>query len=99
MRETQRKYVEVWVKQLRCSTRARSLKEARAGVHAAFGLLNSTPHSAFLAPDEMRALCSSGTGSQGAHPCVTATPVSSLADDRHVVGVDLEKPIQRADEG
>ena len=33
--------------------------EARAGVHATFGLLNSTPHSAFLPPEEMRALLSS----------------------------------------
>ena len=27
-------------------------------MHATFGLLNSTPHSAFLEPDEMRALLS-----------------------------------------
>ncbi|MCW2828378.1 MAG: TetR/AcrR family transcriptional regulator, partial [Marmoricola sp.] len=31
-------------------------KPARASVHAAFGLLNSTPHSAFLERDEMRGL-------------------------------------------
>jgi hypothetical protein len=59
VRETQRKYVEVWVKQLRAIRPDLGAKEARAGVHAAFGLLNSTPHSAFLPPEEMRALLSS----------------------------------------
>ncbi len=58
VRDTQRKYVEVWVKQLRAIRPDLSPKEARAAVHAAFGLLNSTPHSAFLPPEEMRALLS-----------------------------------------
>ena len=58
VRETQRKYVEVWVKQLRAIRPELSPKEARARVHAAFGLLNSTPHSAFLPAEEMRALLS-----------------------------------------
>ena len=56
VRETQRKYVEVWVKQLRALDGALTPKEARASVHATFGLLNSTPHSAFLDPDDMRGL-------------------------------------------
>jgi AcrR family transcriptional regulator len=59
VRETQRKYVEVWVRQLRTIRPEVSAKEARAGVHATFGLLNSTPHSAFLPADEMRALLTS----------------------------------------
>ena len=59
VRETQRKYVEVWVKQLRTIRPELSNRVARAAVHAAFGLLNSTPHSAFLPADEMRALLSS----------------------------------------
>ena len=59
VRETQRKYVDVWVKQLRLLDPDRSLKEARASVHATFGLLNSTPHSAFLAAGEMRDLLGS----------------------------------------
>ncbi|MET0837833.1 MAG: TetR/AcrR family transcriptional regulator [Marmoricola sp.] len=59
VRETQRKYVEVWVKQLRAIRPELSNRVARAAVHAAFGLLNSTPHSAFLPADEMRALLSS----------------------------------------
>src|ERR1700712_4814187 len=58
VRETQRKYVEVWVKQLRLLDPERSLKEARASGHASFGLLNSTPHSAFLEPEDMRILLS-----------------------------------------
>jgi AcrR family transcriptional regulator len=56
VRDTQRKYVEVWVKQLRTLHPDLAPKPARASVHAAFGLLNSTPHSAFLEPDEMRGL-------------------------------------------
>jgi len=56
VRETQRKYVEVWVKQLRAIHTNLAPKQARASVHATFGLLNSTPHSAFLPPEEMRAL-------------------------------------------
>lgn len=58
VRETQRKYVDVWVKQLRAIRPELSLKEGRTSVHAAFGLLNSTPHSAFLPPAEMRGLLS-----------------------------------------
>ncbi len=56
VRQTQRKYVEVWVKQLRMIHTELAPKPARATVHAVFGLLNSTPHSAFLPPEEMRAL-------------------------------------------
>ena len=56
VRETQRKYVDVWVKQLRLLDPDRSLKEARASVHATFGLLNSTPHSARLREERMRDL-------------------------------------------
>ncbi len=57
VRETQLKYVEVWVKQLRAIHPDLGPRSARAKVHAAFGLLNSTPHSsAFLPPEEMRDL-------------------------------------------
>ena len=56
VRETQRKYVEVWVKQLRAIDPEITPKRARARVHATFGLLNSTPHSGFLPAEEMRAL-------------------------------------------
>ena len=56
VRETQRRYLEVWVKQLRAIHPEIAPKPARASVHATFGLLNSTPHSALLEPVEMRAL-------------------------------------------
>jgi len=56
VRGTQRKYVEVWVRQLRKIHPDLAPKSARASVHATFGLLNSTPHSAFLPPEEMRGL-------------------------------------------
>jgi AcrR family transcriptional regulator len=54
VRELQRKYVEVWVRVLRRVRKDLRAPEARAMVHATFGLLNSTPHSALLADEEMR---------------------------------------------
>ncbi len=56
VRETQRKYVEVWARQLRAVDGDLTQRESRAVVHATFGLINSTPHSAFLPPEEMRPL-------------------------------------------
>ena len=58
VRETQRRYVEVWVKQLRTLEEGMTPKEGRARVHATFGLLNSTPHSAFLPAEQMRVVLS-----------------------------------------
>jgi len=55
VRETQKKYVEVWVKVLRALQGELTPKAARAMVHAAFGLINSTPHSALLPDDQMAA--------------------------------------------
>lgn len=54
VRETQRKYVEVWVKVLRGIRPDLAAAPARATVHAAFGLINSTPHSALVSDDAMR---------------------------------------------
>ncbi len=54
VRTLQRKYVDLWVRQLRQRHPGLSRPQALARVHAAFGLLNSTPHSAFLADAEMR---------------------------------------------
>ena len=56
VRETQRRYVEVWVRQLRALDEDLSLPQCRAAVHATFGLINSTPHSSFLERDAMAAL-------------------------------------------
>jgi AcrR family transcriptional regulator len=54
VRELQRKYVELWVDQLRAIHRDLAANHARAMAHAAFGLLNSTPHSALLSQEQMR---------------------------------------------
>ncbi len=59
VRETQRKYVELWARQLRAVDTELSAKQARAAVHATFGLINSTPHSGFLEGDAMRGLLTS----------------------------------------
>ena len=53
VRDTQRKYVELWVKVLRPLHEDLAPKPARAMAHAAFGLINSTPHSAVLPPEHM----------------------------------------------
>ncbi|HWF27939.1 MAG TPA: TetR/AcrR family transcriptional regulator [Mycobacterium sp.] len=45
VRKAQRQYVEVWVGVLRELNRERAEADARLTAHAAFGLLNSTPHS------------------------------------------------------
>lgn len=54
VRTLQRKYVELWAAQLRKLEPGLTPTEARVRAHAAFGLLNSTPHSAFLPEDRMR---------------------------------------------
>jgi len=46
VRRLQRRYVEVWVAQLRARDVGLAEDAARAAVHATFGLLNSTPYSA-----------------------------------------------------
>jgi AcrR family transcriptional regulator len=56
VRSLQRKYVELWVEQLRAVHTDLAPRRARAMAHAVFGLLNSTPHSAMLAEPEMRTM-------------------------------------------
>jgi AcrR family transcriptional regulator len=46
VRRLQRTYVEIWVETLRRIHPELSVDSARAAAHGAFGLLNSTPHSA-----------------------------------------------------
>ncbi|HEX4191215.1 MAG TPA: TetR/AcrR family transcriptional regulator [Marmoricola sp.] len=58
VRDTQRKYVEVWVKVLRALRPGLAPAPARATVHAAFGLINSTPHSALVSDDVMSPILS-----------------------------------------
>ncbi|MBB6627870.1 TetR/AcrR family transcriptional regulator [Nocardioides sp. KIGAM211] len=50
VRTLQREYVDLWADQLRLVHGGLALERARAMAHAAFGLINSTPHSGLL-PD------------------------------------------------
>ena len=56
VRSLQRRYVELWVDQLTADRPGLTDKQARAMSHAAFGLINSTPHSAMLTEPEMATL-------------------------------------------
>ncbi|MEU6878603.1 TetR/AcrR family transcriptional regulator [Streptomyces sp. NPDC046712] len=56
VRQLQRQYVELWVAVVRELYPASSEGEARAAVHAVFGLLNSTPHLAALGRTAMEEL-------------------------------------------
>jgi AcrR family transcriptional regulator len=54
VRHLQREYVDVWAGQLRRLHRGLHTDRARAMAHAAFGLINSTPHSGLIPDDAMR---------------------------------------------
>ena len=54
VRALQREYVDVWATQLRRLHRGLHTDRARAMAHAAFGLINSTPHSGLIADEAMR---------------------------------------------
>jgi AcrR family transcriptional regulator len=56
VRHLQREYVDVWATQLRRLHRGLHTDRARAMAHAAFGLINSTPHSGLIPDDAMRGL-------------------------------------------
>ncbi|MDH2412929.1 TetR/AcrR family transcriptional regulator [Nocardioides sp. CER19] len=56
VRGLQRSYVDLWAAQLRLLDPGLDLAAARAMAHAAFGLINSTPHSGLLPDEEMRAV-------------------------------------------
>ncbi|RPF21418.1 TetR/AcrR family transcriptional regulator [Myceligenerans xiligouense] len=56
VRERQLAYIEVWTRALRPHRPDLSPAQARAAVQAAFGLLNSTPHSARISRSAMRGL-------------------------------------------
>jgi AcrR family transcriptional regulator len=58
VRATQLAYVEVWVKVLRSLHTGLSVEQARARVHAGFGLINSTPHSAVVSDAQMHEILS-----------------------------------------
>jgi AcrR family transcriptional regulator len=54
VRSLQREYVDLWAAQLRLVDDGLDLPTARAMAHAAFGLINSTPHSGKLPDEQMR---------------------------------------------
>lgn len=56
VRTLQREYVDVWAEQLRLTTPGLSVDQSRAAAHAAFGLINSTPHSRLLSDTAMRSM-------------------------------------------
>ena len=56
VRELQRRYVDLWAAQLGRTHPGCGTERARAMAHAAFGLINSTPHSGVLPDDQMRDL-------------------------------------------
>ncbi|MFN8195272.1 MAG: TetR/AcrR family transcriptional regulator [Nocardioidaceae bacterium] len=58
VRTLQREYVDLWGRQLRLLHRRLTLDQARARAHAAFGLINSTPHSGVIPDDQLRDLLS-----------------------------------------
>jgi AcrR family transcriptional regulator len=54
VRQLQREYVDVWARQLRRLHRGLRTDRARTMAHAAFGLINSTPHSGRIPDEAMR---------------------------------------------
>ena len=58
VRTLQREYVDLWAAQLRLVHSGLTGDRARAMAHAAFGLINSTPHSGLLPDTAMRRLLS-----------------------------------------
>jgi AcrR family transcriptional regulator len=58
VRLLQRAYVDVWADELAHAHPGLPTDRGRAMAHAAFGLINSTPHSALLPEEQMRALLS-----------------------------------------
>jgi len=58
VRILQREYVDLWAAQLRLIDESLTGDRARAMAHAAFGLINSTPHSGLLPDTAMRRLLS-----------------------------------------
>ena len=66
VRSPQREYVDLWAEQLRLVHADLGADRARAMAHAAFGLINSTPHSGLLPDPQMREVLSRmATGSLG----------------------------------
>lgn len=73
VRALQREYVDLWAAQLRRLHPDLDLEAARAMAHAAFGLINSTPHSGLLPDLPMHGLLRQmALGALGAPPSLEA---------------------------
>lgn len=76
VRLAQRRYVELWVQVLRKTNAALEDGRARLMAHAAFGLLNSTPHSLRRAGrDQSRAVLRAMTAA-----ALSSVPMAAAAD-------------------
>lgn len=69
VRALQRRYVEVWVRAIRDTWPALDEPTARTAAHAAFGLINSTPHSRHLGRDRMATMLREMTAGALARVC------------------------------
>ena len=81
VRSLQRAYVETWVGALRDLDPSRSEEDARIRAHAAFGLLNSTPHSVGRVPtpvleQTLSTMSLTALGVTGTTPPATAHPTA-----------------------
>jgi AcrR family transcriptional regulator len=76
VRTAQRQYVEIWVDQLR-QRNGISEADARLMAHAAFGLMNSTPHG-------LKAHGAKGIESTRSRAVLRAMTVAAFSGDHHV---------------
>jgi AcrR family transcriptional regulator len=74
VRKAQRQYVEIWVDVLLRLDRADTEADARLMAHAAFGLLNSTPHS--VRPGTAK---SAGQGNSGSRAILRKMTIAALS--------------------
>ncbi|WP_246258894.1 SACE_7040 family transcriptional regulator [Streptomyces typhae] len=95
VRSLQRRYVELWVTAVRDVYPALAEAEARASVHAVFGLLNSTPHlgRAGSLPDReamaglLRRLAHGALAAAGGNPSLLGEDASPAREESSPSGV------------
>ena len=78
VRKAQRQYVEIWVDVLRQRGGGLTEADARLMAHAAFGLLNSTPHS--VRPNGTKL-----DGTAHSRAILKQMTVAALADDHRII--------------
>lgn len=85
VRRLQRAYVDLWVETLRAVHPSLELDRARTMAQAVFGLLNSTPRSSHLPPEEMAPLLEEMAA---AAMRLESQPAASASQGRHPAGLD-----------